>query len=262
MQVKSRHVLDDGKLHLLVRDHELSDPRVMIVAVVLDAAAAQLRDTAICVDVATYRRLAFRRGGSDSGYQASIPFPPAPESRWHDHAIPIAGLAQRLCPALPAAVMRRSPRPVDTSAVGNRAEARLIALLTADSRLNVLKGFPDSELAEYLVRRVDTGGAAALQVKAISVDARHSRGAVNVPPHTFHATPLTYFTLFAERREDHSLHPQCLLIPSMDMGDLLTAHAGELSLTWDPDSTRSDTRVAPYRCLTTEIADRVAALLA
>src|SRR5436309_7041246 len=38
VQVKSRTVLSDGKLHLRVHDHELSDPRAVIVAVVVDRA--------------------------------------------------------------------------------------------------------------------------------------------------------------------------------------------------------------------------------
>ena len=98
-------------------------------------------------------------------------------------------------------------------------------------------------------------------MKATSVDAGHRIGTVSVHPNTFRATPLTYFTVFAEHRSDRSMHTQCLLIPSMDMGDLLTEHGGQLTLAWDPDSTRRDAGVAPYRCPTAELAGRLAGLL-
>jgi hypothetical protein len=84
-------------------------------------------------------------------------------------------------------------------------------------------------MAEYLVRHVSTGAIAAIQVEAVSVDATHPRGTVKVPPGTFRPTPSTYITVFAERRQDRSAHPLYLLIPSMDIGDLLTEHAGELT---------------------------------
>ena len=264
VQVKSRNVLSDGKLHLRVHDHELTDPRAMIVAVVVDRERAQLHDTAICVDVATFRRLAFRHREPDPGYQASIPFPPHPDSRWFQHAVAIGELGRRLCPAAAEMAVTETPLPTaatPSSGVGNRGEARLIALLTADSRLNVFKAFPDRELSEYLVRHVGTGMIAGVQVKAVSVDAQHPSGTVGVPPNTFRATPFTYFTILAEQRADRSLHPQCLLVPSMDMGDLLVAHGGKLTLSWDPDSTRRDAGVAPYRCPAEELAGRLASLL-
>jgi hypothetical protein len=267
IQVKSRHVLRDGKIHLLVRDDELGDPHAVIIAVVLNAAERALHDTAICVDVPTFIDLGFRRAGRDHGYQASIPFPPDSSSRWHPFTVPIDDLAQRVVPSLaeaagfvPSPPPSRRP-PQAGSDVGYRAEARLLALLAEDARLNTFKAFPDLEMVEYCVRHVKTGGIAGIQVKAISVDADHPRGTVNVPPHTFRPTPNTWFTVFAERRDDESLHPTCLLIPSMDVGDLLIDHAGERSFTWDPDSARHDASVAPYRIATAELATRLAAFL-
>ncbi len=264
--MKSRHVLEDGKLHLLVRDSELSDPRAVIIAVVLDINATALHPIAICVDVPTFRRLAFERTGSDHGYQASIPMPPPPSSRWHPFAVPINQLSERVCPARPsvAAIPRSSAvasPPAHGFAVGYRGEARLLAVLAGDDRLNTFKAFPDLELVEYVVRHRSTGGIAGIQVKAISVDAAHPHGTVKVPPGTFIATPCTYFAVPAEHRADHSLHPQCLLIPSMDIGDLLDEHSGELTLSWDPDSSRRDADVAPYRCPVSGLAGRLAALL-
>ncbi len=267
IQVKSRHVLRDGKIHLLVRDHELGDPHAVIVAVVLNAAQRALHDTAICVDVPTFVDLGFRRHGSDHGYQASIPFPPDSSSRWLPFAVRIDDLAQRVVPSLAQAAgfvplpppSRRPPQAgLD---VGYRAEARLLALLAEDGRLNTFKAFPDLEMVEYCVRHVKTGGIAGIQVKAISVDAAHPHGTIKVPPHTFRPTPNTWFTVFAERRDDESLHPTCLLIPSMDVGDLLIDHAGERSFQWDPDSARHDASVAPYRIATAELAVRLATFL-
>jgi len=265
LQVKSRSILRDGKLHLLVRDSELTDPHALIVAVVLDAPSQTLHDTALCIDVLSFRRLAFARRGSDHGSQASIPFPPTPASRWYSYAVPLAQLAERICPGSLAPPPVRSPSEQATAAsgaeVGYRAEARLVALLADDSRLNTFKAVPDLEMIEYCVRHVGTAGIAGIQVKAISVDAAHPRGSINVPPHTFVATPSSYFAVFAERRADRSLHPHCLLIPSLDMGDLLIEHAGQRSVTWDPDSPRHDAGVAAYRCPTAELAGRIARLL-
>jgi hypothetical protein len=275
IQVKSRHVLRDGKIHLLVRDDELGDPHAVIVAVVLNAAKRALDDIAICVDVPTFVDLGFRRDGRDRGYQASIPFPPDSSSRWHPFAVRIDDLSRRVVPSLAdaeaeaeaeaAAVVPSPPpsrRPPQAgSDVGYRAEARLLALFAEDARLNTFKAFPDLEMVEYCVRHTKTGGIAGIQVKAISVDADHPRGTVNVPPHTFRPTPNAWFTVFAERRDDQSLHSTCLLIPSMDVGDLLIDHAGERSFTWDPDSARRDASVAPYRIATAELAARLAACL-
>ncbi|HEY7927817.1 MAG TPA: hypothetical protein VIG86_10425 [Candidatus Dormibacteraeota bacterium] len=81
------------------------------------------------------------------------------------------------------------------------------------------------------------------------------------PAHTFRPTPSSWFTVFAERRDDESMHPTCLLIPSMDVGDLLIDHAGERSFTWDPDSTRRDASVAPYRIPAADLAGRLATFL-
>ncbi|GAC1343603.1 MAG: hypothetical protein NVSMB29_16470 [Candidatus Dormibacteria bacterium] len=265
LQVKSRSILRDGKLHLLVRDSELTDPHALIIAVVLDAPSQTLHDTALCIDVLSFRRLAFARGGSDHGSQASIPFPPTPASRWYPYAVPLAQLAERICPESLAAPAVPAVPPEQITApgaeVGYRAEARLVALLADDPRLNTFKAFPDLEMVEYCVRHVGTAGIAGIQVKAISVDAAHPRGSINVPPHTFVATPASYFLVLAERRADQGLHPHCLLIPSLDMGDLLIEHAGQQSFTWDPDSPRHDAGVAAYRCPTAQLAAGIAALL-
>ncbi len=155
------------------------------------------------------------------------------------------------------------PLPPDEhgSEVGYRAEARLLALLAEDRRLNSFKAFPDLEMAEYLVRHVSTGAVAAIQVKAISVNHDQPRGTVKVPPGTFRPTANTWFTVFAEHRADGSAHPLCLLIPSAEIRGLLTEHSGALTLTWDPTSTRDDAAVAPYRCATAALAGRLAGLL-
>ncbi|MGI8846670.1 MAG: hypothetical protein ACR2GX_00155 [Candidatus Dormibacteria bacterium] len=108
---------------------------------------------------------------------------------------------------------------------------------------------------------METGGIAGIQVKSISVDTIHPRGAVNVPRNTYRVTAATYIVVLAERRRDLTLHPQCLLIPSANLGGLLIDHAGELSFTWDPDSRRDDASVAPYRCPVAELPARIAALL-
>lgn len=267
LQVKGRHPLKDGKLHVLIRDSELRDPRAVIVVVVLDEQARQLHGTVICVDAPTFEALAFRRRGVDHGYQASIPFPPAASSRWFPYALHIDALAERLLPGVAEAadlVVAPPPRVRPAgfgSDVGYRAEARLVALLAEDARLNTFKAFPDLEMVEYCVRHVHTGGIAGIQVKAISVDDSHPRGTVKVPPHTLRPTPNTWFTVFAERRDHTSPHPVCLLISSMDIGDLLISHGGQLTFTWDPDSTRHDASVAPYRLPTADLAGRLAAFL-
>jgi hypothetical protein len=148
IQVKSRHVLRDGKIHLLVRDDELRDPHAVIVAVVLNAAQRARHDTAIWVDVPTFVDLGFRRDGRDHGYQASIPFPPDSSSRWHPFAVRIDDLAQRVVPSLAeAAAVVPSPPPSGRppqagSDVGYRAEARLLALLAEDPRLNTFRRSP------------------------------------------------------------------------------------------------------------------------
>jgi hypothetical protein len=192
---------------------------------------------------------------------------PDSASRWHPFTVPIDDLAQRIVPSLakaagfvPSPPPSRRP-PQAGSDVGYRAEARLLALLAEDARLNTFKAFPDLEMVEYCVRHIKTGGIAGIQVKAMSIDADHPHGTVKVPPHTFRPTPNTWLTVFAERRDDESLHPSCLLIHSMDMGDLLIDHAGERSFTWDPDSARHDASNAPYRIATAELAVRLAAFL-
>ncbi|MGI8846669.1 MAG: hypothetical protein ACR2GX_00150 [Candidatus Dormibacteria bacterium] len=151
IQVKSRHVLNDGKLHVLVRDSELCDPHVSIVAVVLDAVAPRLHDMAICVDVPTFCGLAFRRAaGHDSGWQASIPFPPGPDSRWHGYAVSLADLPGRLCPLLSSAEIPTAPLRQTGSDVGYRAEARLVAMFAEDPRLNAFRACPDLEIGRVL----------------------------------------------------------------------------------------------------------------
>jgi hypothetical protein len=266
VQVKSRRLLADGKLHLLVRDNELRDPRAWIVAVVLDVEHAQLQDLALCVDVPTFRDLAFARHGSDSGDQASIPFPPDENSKWFPYVVPLAGIGARISEGASTREVRaEQPRlalpPGHSSDVGYRGEVRLMALLSDDSRLNTFKSFPDLEIVEYCVRHVETGGMLGIQVKAISVDSAHRTGTVKVPRSTLCATPATYVVVLAENRDDASPHEQCLLIPTLDLGDLLVEHSDELTFAWDPDSTRKDSAVAPYRCRISELTGRIAALL-
>ncbi len=263
IQVKSRHPLRDGKLHLLIRDDELRDPHAFIVAVVLEVGGVELHPLAICIDVLAFRELGFRRTGADVGSQASIPFPPPATSCWHPYVMPIPELAERLCPPdpLPAVPIAASPVGRHARQAGYRAEMRLLALLAADARLNTFKAFPDLELVEYCVRHVTTGAIAGIQVKSISVDPAHPSGEIGVPRHTFRPTPCTYIVALAERRGTGELHESALLIPSMDLGDVLYDHGDKLSLHWDPDSTRADAATAPYRCPTAELAPRIAQLL-
>jgi hypothetical protein len=265
VQVKSRSALQDGMLHIPVRDHELRDERAVIVMLLLHAETSQLDPMAICVDVPTFRRLGFRREGANAGYEAGIPFPSTPKSRWHPYVVRLEELAARLIPQALASgpSLETAPHHAEfpPSGVGRRAEARLIQLLCGDDRLNVFKAFPDIEMVEYLARHVHTGAIAGFQVKAISVDDNHKRGAVAVPRPSYAPSSTSWFTVFAERRDTQEPYPTCLLIPSADVAGLLHRTTPDIMFTWDPDNPYRDTAVTPYICPTNELAARIAGLL-
>ena len=154
-----------------------------------------------------------------------------------------------------------APHRGDTTAdrVGQAAEWLLWTELTLTSLLHVFLPLRDMGV-DAVVRVPGTDVAVAIQVKSRHVLA-DGKLHLLVRDSELHDPRATIVAVLAERRDDGALHPQCLLIPTLDLGDIVDEHAGMLSFTWDPDSTRHDAAVAPYRCHTDELAHRIAVLL-
>ncbi len=240
VQVKGRSRLDDGVLRIHVQEEEADDPRTVVLAFLVDLDNNTLHDPALVMTVAQLREHAHLiQWGPRLAYAVSVPYPPGSRTHWRDVCVPLAEVAQRICPGpaedvAPALVEPFAADQEDLATTGFIGELALLHYTSLSPVLNTFHAAPDRGFDEYLVRHVGTGGVAGFQVKCIEVDENAPAGIIHLPVRTLTTSAHAWLAVFV-RGPPSDITSPCLLIPARVLPDL--AHKvtdGYLHITINP----------------------------
>jgi len=236
IQAKSRSVLDQGEVHVVVWAESLKDDNALLVCGLVTEGG--LGPTMLVIPEGAFKRLAEASHDGDRPiYSARFGMHPRQQSRFYDFLVPTERLAERfgISPTV-AAAQPVAERPMWRSDVGFLGEAKVTLLLAEAGDLNLFRPFPDLETAELVALQMDSRRALGIQVKTRSIDASHSATTVNIRALSFRPAPSTYFVILAWLRGEDRFHEDCLLIPSVEFRDVCQPEEvnGQLKFEWDP----------------------------
>jgi hypothetical protein len=238
VQAKSRSVLMDGEVHIVVWAESLVDDQLLIVSgLIVDGG---LGPTCLVIPAGDFKRQAFM--STDEGrpiYSAEFGMRPRSDSRWLPWLVPTERLAERFGVTMEAlAEAPVEPRPEWRSDLGYLGEAEVTRRLAEAGNLNVFRPFPDLETAEIAVLDLNTRRVIGLQVKTVDIDQARLHATVNIRGSSFRPSPTTFFTVLAWLRDKSQFHEEFLLIPSMELREFLRDDGhGHLEFVWQPGST-------------------------
>jgi hypothetical protein len=238
VQAKSRSVLMDGEVHIVVSAESLVDDRMLIVSgLIVDGG---LGPTCLVIAASDFKRHAFM--STDEGrpiYSAEFGMRPRSDSRWLPWLVPTERLAERFGIEVEAeAVAPPVPRPEWRSDVGYLGESEVTRRLAEAGSLNLFRPFPDLETAEIALLDLNTRRVIGLQVKTVDIDQGRLHATVNIRGSSFRPSPTTFFTVLAWLRDKSQFHEEFLLIPSMELREFLRDDGhGHLEFVWHPGST-------------------------
>lgn len=261
VQVKGRTTIERGEAHFVIWAESLSDDKAFLICALLEG--DRLGDAVLVVTERTFKQLAVLSHEHDRPiYALSTNFRPPPGSRWHPYVLPRKQLAARLgavpqvIPAL-AHAPHRSPADRSLGALG---EAEVLRRLAGEYTLNLFRPFPDLETAEIVVRHLESLAILGIQVKTVSVDAAHMETTVNIQRPSFRPSASTWLVVLAWQRDQERFHPECLVMPTMDVERIAYGDAEHLELSFQPGGGRH-AAVEPYRRPLQELGREIAALL-
>jgi hypothetical protein len=237
VQAKSRSVLMDGEVHIVVWAESLVDDQLLIVSgLIVDGG---LGPTCLVIPAGDFKRQAFM--STDEGrpiYSAEFGMRPRSDSRWLPWLVPTERLAERFSVTMEAlAEAPVEPRPEWRSDLGYLGEAEVTRRLAEAGNLNVFRPFPDLETAEIAVLDLNTRRVIGLQVKTVDIDQARLHATVNIRGSSFRPSPTTFFTVLAWLRDKSQFHEEFLLIPSMELREFLRDDGhGHLEFVWQPGS--------------------------
>jgi hypothetical protein len=238
VQAKSRSVLMDGEVHIVVWAESLVDDGLLIVSgLIVDGG---LGPTCLVIPAGDFKRQALT--STDEGrpiYSAEFGMRPRSDSRWLPWLVPTERLAERFG----ATVEALAEAPVERrqewrSDLGYLGEVEVTRRLAEAGHLNVFRPFPDLETAEIAVLDLNTRRVIGLQVKTVDIDQARLHATVNIRGSSFRPSPTTFFTVLAWLRDKSQFHEEFLLIPSMELREFLRDDGhGHLEFVWHPGST-------------------------
>jgi hypothetical protein len=261
VQAKSRSVLVDGEVHIVVWAESLVDDRVLIVSgLIVDGG---LGPTCLVIPAGDFKRHASM--STDEGrpiYSMEFGMRPRSDSRWLPWLIPTERLAERFGVTVAAlAEAPVEPRPEWRSDLGFLGEAEVTRRLAEAGNLNAFRPFPDLETAEIAVLDLNTRRVIGLQVKTVDIDEARLHATVNIRGSSFRPSPTTFFTVLAWLRDKSQFHEQFLLIPSMELREFGRDDGnGHLEFVWHPGST-SESHLNTYRRELSELRNLVSGLV-
>lgn len=261
VQAKSRSVLMDGEVHIVVWAESLVDDHVLIVSgLIVDGG---LGPTCLVIPASDFKRHASM--SSDEGrpiYSMYFGMRPRSDSRWLPWLVPTERLAERFGVAAEApAEALLEPRPQWRSDLGSLGEAEVTRRLAEAGNLNVFRPFPDLETAEIAVLDLNTRRVIGLQVKTVDIDQARSHATLNIRASSFRPSPTTFFTVLAWLRDKSQFHEEFLLIPSMELREFVRDDGnGHLEFVWHPGSTATS-HLNKYRRELSELRDVVTSLV-
>jgi hypothetical protein len=235
--VKGRSTLRNGSLVLTIPVASMVDPHAIIVGAFLDD--DHLGPFVMVISEREFRRLAThneRLGVPVLAAQVSMV--PGRRSRWARHVFPREQMAEALLAGLkptvhvPPLPLRRQGRVA--RAVGFRGEVEVIRRLAAMDELTIYRPFPDLETAEVVAVHEVSRRVLGIQVKTIGVDRRHPHDTVDVDMVSFRPSATTTVVVVAWDRDEGAFCDQCLVIPSLEIGQITKVVRGHLRFAFNP----------------------------
>jgi hypothetical protein len=263
VQVKGRTELTPaGQVHITVTTASLVDDSALIVATLVDG--EQLGGLVLVVEEGKFRELAAHDLVNGREYlTAAFELRPGGHSRWAPFLVPRERLAERFGLFAAGAGLETKGLDaieVDRGQVGFLGEAEVIRRLAEAPSLNLFRPFPDLETVEVLARHVVTRRFLGLQVKVAGWDPTHLENRVYMRRSSFRPAISTFVCVLGWDREARRFGEECLLIPSMDVGDLARIEGEWLVLELEPGSVRHR-RLQAYSTALASLAERVEAML-
>jgi hypothetical protein len=261
VQVKGRTQHPRGGIAIQVPAGELADDRAVLVAVDVDLASATMSEHVLVIDAPAFRALA-QRNVTRSGevlYEVEMMLPPPADSPWAPWCVTSGQLGERLLPSEAAPNVLAAPRDwIAARRLGYRAETELLRRAADSDALNVFKAFPDLEPNEYLLCNTGTREIAGIQVKSVTFPPGLNEAQVSVYRPALRPSPHTWFVVFLEDAVSDTFLPECAVIPSAVVAELLAGADATNGKLW---VTRGVTgRLAPWRVSRATLGLRLAEL--
>src|SRR5579864_4830759 len=265
VQAKSRSVLMDGEVHLVVWADSLQDDRALLVGGLITEGG--LGPTMLVVPEGDFKRLAnLSSANGRPVYSMGFGMRPRARSRWLPYLVPADRLAERFGFSPKATVAEEAPAPpspVWRSEEGFLGESEVIRLLAEDGELDLFRCFPDLETSELVVLHLTSRRVGGLQIKTIGVDAARPAATVSILASSFRAAPTTRFVVLGWLRDQGRFAEECLLIPSVDITGVCgpSDRGGYLKFDWrlgSPATTQLDRFRRPLKTLARAVRSAVA----
>jgi len=249
VQVKGRSTLRNGSLQITVPVGSMVHPEAIVIGAFLED--DHLGPVVLVITEHEFRRLAVK--GTRLGVAAlaaQVSMVPGRRSRWARHVFPRGLMAEAMLagvkPTLhvPPLPLRRQGRVA--RAVGFRGEVEVIRRLAEMNELTIFRPFPDLETAEVVVLHELSRRVLGIQVKTIGIDKLHPHDTVDIDMVSFRPSATTTVVVVAWDRDKATFCDQCLLIPSMEVGQIAAVTRGHLRFAFNPHPDHAG-KLDPYR---------------
>jgi hypothetical protein len=238
------------------------DPNALIVGVALEG--DHLGAHVLVVTEREFKRLAVRshvRG--KPVHAAQVSFVPGRRSRWASHVYRREQISEALLAGMKAAVSVAMPpriRGAVARSTGFRGEIEVTRRLADVDDLDIYRAFPDLETAEIVLLHEHSRQVLGIQVKTIGVDRRHPFDTIDIDLASFRPSPTTWVVGVAWDRDAKTFRSECLVIASLEVGQIIPPYRGHLRFPFNPDGGWG--RLAPYRQPLAGLGQLMAAKLA
>jgi hypothetical protein len=246
-----------------MRASSLIDPDAMVIGVALEE--DHLGPYVLVISEREFRRLAIRSTArGEPVVAAQVSFVVGRPSRWSRFVFPKGELAAALLAGIKP-TFKVSPPPRVRGAIaratGFKGEAEVTRRLAEVDELTIYRAFPDLETAEIVVLDEESRRVLGIQVKTIGVDRKHPNGTIDIDLASFRPSPTTWVVAVAWDREAMSFRNECLVMPSLEIGQIVPPYRGHLRFPYYPDSPVKWGRLTPYRRALAELGQLIAATL-
>ena len=263
VQVKGRSQLRNGSLYIVMRASSLIDPDAMVIGVALEE--DHLGPSVLVINEREFRRLAIRSTARGKPVLAAqVSFVLGRPSRWSHFVFPKGDVAAALLAGIKPKFKVSPPpriRGAIARATGFRGEAEVTRRLTDVDELTIYRAFPDLETAEVVVLHEESRRVLGIQVKTIGVDRKHPNGTIDIDLASFRPSESIWVVAVAWDRDAMSFRDECLVIPSLKIGQIVPPYRGHLRFPYYPDSPLKWGRLTPYRRQLAAFGQLIAATL-
>jgi hypothetical protein len=263
VQIKGRTELTPaGQVHITVSAGSLVDDGALIVATLVDG--EQLGGLVLVVEEGQFRELAAHDVVDGREYlTAAFELHAGGRSRWAPFLVPRERLAERFGVVASEVGLEGGELEaigVDRGHVGFMGETEVVRRLAEASSLNLFRPFPDLETVEVLARHVMSRRFLGLQVKTSGWDSAHLENRVYLRRSSSRPAISTFVCVLGWDREAMRFDEECLLIPSMDIGEVARVEGAWLVLELEPGSGRHR-RLQAYSTALASLHQKVESIL-